>query len=142
MHNKPITIGCIEILFSKCSIGNRTRAKIHEFKNSVLHHFIWKRFTFPRVFSILHIIFIRNNSAETIWNRWTTLQRHRLQSWYKRRSSCCCNVQGKLGAVSYVQKYDLLLTLKWVQDIMYTFSIALQIVNVYKFSGTHFIIQI
>ena len=29
--------------------------------------------------------------------------------------------------------------LKWVPENMYTFSIASQIVNVYKFSGTHFI---
>ena len=30
--------------------------------------------------------------------------------------------------------------IKWVKENMYTFSIAVHIVNVYKFSGTHFIL--
>ena len=34
------------------------------------------------------------------------------------------------------------LMIKWVPEIMYTFSISLHIVNVYKFSGTHFIMHI
>ena len=32
--------------------------------------------------------------------------------------------------------------IKWVPENMYTFSIAGHIVNVYKFSGTHFIISL
>ena len=31
--------------------------------------------------------------------------------------------------------------IKWVPENMYTFSIVAYIVNVYKFSGTHFIIR-
>ena len=31
------------------------------------------------------------------------------------------------------------INIKWVPENMYTFSVASQIVNVYKFSGTHFI---
>ena len=69
-----------------------------------------------------------------IWNDY--LQK---MSWYLKSGST--NTDGQDLSVTYGRNSTLkmILKLKWVPENLYTFSIIGHIVNVYKFSETHFI---